>query len=492
MIPSAISYENLYRAYLDCRQNKRSKPDALRFEINSEENLRNLFEELLERTYHPSSCDCFVSTKPKLREIFASDFKDRIVHHLIVRYLEKIWEPVFIYDSYASRKAKGIHLAAKRLQGFTRKVTNNNTVPAYYMHLDIRSFFMNINKDILFGLIASRCRNPKIIRLAGVVIYQDPTQNFNLKSPESLLSCIPPHKSLFHMPKNKGLPIGNLTSQFFANVYLNGLDQFVKHELKCRFYMRYVDDFVLLDKNRASLVAWKEQIADYLKEKLQLDLNPSRCKIGPVSNGIDFLGYIVRPGYLLCRNRVVNNLKAKLRVFEQKLVTEEGAIRTIRYDDGILSDLFACVNSYFAHFKHASTYNLISNIFENYPILKQFYEYSKEKLKRIYLPPRNFGRIRTQYLYFLRRFFHSMIFFQVGCFYEFYGAQASKAAAYLKLKMIQGRYGFRRRCGIGKRALNRYVNLALEAEQPVVVINQTGHFISRVAERRIAVRYVFK
>jgi len=303
MIMSLFSFENIYRAYIDCRKNKRSKPDAIRFEMDAMENLHRLHFELTERSYHPSTSDCFAAKRPKLREIFAADFRDRIAHHLIVRYLEPIWERVFIFDSYASRRRKGIHLAAKRLRGFTRKVTRNGSVPAFYLQLDIRSFFMSIDKAILYELINSRCPDEEMLRLAQVIIFHDPTQDYRRKSSQKLLSRIPPYKSLFGCENGKGLPIGNLTSQFFANVYLNGLDQFVKHKLKCRYYMRYVDDFVLLDPDREKLSEWEARIIYYLHDRLRLELNHSRTKIRAINNGIDFLGYIIRPGYVLCRNR---------------------------------------------------------------------------------------------------------------------------------------------------------------------------------------------
>ena len=141
---SLFSYEHLYRAYLDCRKTKRTTPDALRFELHAEEWLYDLQRQLVERTYHPSTSLCFVAQKPKLREIFAADFRDRILHHLVVRELERMWEPIFIYDSYASRPHKGLHLAVERIHAFTRQVTCNRTRPAWYLQLDIQNFFMSI------------------------------------------------------------------------------------------------------------------------------------------------------------------------------------------------------------------------------------------------------------------------------------------------------------------------------------------------------------
>lgn len=266
-------FNNIYRQYLLCRQNKRNTFNALRFEVEQEKNLLALKEELEARTYRPSRSVCFFATKPKLREIFAADFRDRIVHHILVDYLERIWEPVFIHDSYACRKGKGVHKGVLRLQQFIRKVTRNGTIPAYYIQLDIKNYFMTIDKDILFSLIAKKVKDEDALWLSRVLIYHDCTDNYVFRGNFRVLKKIPPHKTLFYAPKNKGLPIGNLNSQFFANVYLNGLDQFVKHQLRCRYYIRYCDDFVLLSPDREELLRWRDQIAAFLRYNLKLELN---------------------------------------------------------------------------------------------------------------------------------------------------------------------------------------------------------------------------
>ena len=151
-----FSFENIYKNYLRCRKNKRNTVNALKFEINCEENLIDLKQELDMGSYYPSRSVCFMATKPKLREIFAADFRDRIVHHILVDYLEKIWEPKFIFDSYACRKGKGIHSGVKRLHGFLRKVSCNGSRPAFYMQLDIKNYFMSIDKDILTGSLQTK------------------------------------------------------------------------------------------------------------------------------------------------------------------------------------------------------------------------------------------------------------------------------------------------------------------------------------------------
>ena len=212
---SLLSFEAVYRAYLDCRKRKRGTINALEFEVNVLENLFDLALDLQKNKYRPSRSVCFITRSPKLREIFAADFRDRIVHHLAVRELEKHWEPRFIHDSFASRKGKGIHGAVKRLQGFMRKAGRSGKRAAWFLQLDIRSFFMSIDKDILFEIFKkdSKCSS-ELLNLLYTIIYHDPTTNYTFRGHPSMLELVPSHKSLFGVGNGKGLPIGNLSSQF--------------------------------------------------------------------------------------------------------------------------------------------------------------------------------------------------------------------------------------------------------------------------------------
>jgi len=336
-----FTYQQLYRCYIKCRKNKRNTINQLGFEINAEQNLLELEQELNGGTYHPGRSICFVVDKPKLREVFAADFRDRVVHHVLVDHLEPRAEPKFIYDSYACRKNKGTHAAAKRLQRFTRAVTHNNSKRAYCLQLDIRSFFVSMNKDILFDMVKKHTTDSAMIWLAKIIIYNDCTENCRITRGKNLIKHVPEHKSLFKQAKNKGLPIGNLTSQFFANLYLNELDQFVKHQLRCRHYMRYMDDVLILHQDKNRLEAWTGDIQAFLQERLDLILNTRKTAIRPISNGIDYLGYIVRPFYILVRRRVVNNLKARIR---------NGSLTKASY------------MSYMGHLKHANAHKLRKHI----------------------------------------------------------------------------------------------------------------------------------
>jgi hypothetical protein len=340
-----FSFKNIYRCYLDCRRQKRNTHNAIRFEINAEENILRLEKELQDHSYHPSRSVLFAARKPKLREIFAADFPDRIVHHILVNALENIWEPIFIHDSYASRDEKGTHKAVKRLQGFLRRITRNGRIRAFYLQLDIKGFFNNIDKDILFSLIKARVSDPEVLWLTKKIIFWDCTTSYIRRGPKDLLGRIPESKSLFGKENKRGLPIGNLTSQFFSNVYLNELDQFIKHTLKCRYYVRYVDDFVLLSRDREELIRCRDEIEQFLKYRLGITLHPVRRKLLPVSTGIDFLGYVVRHNYILVRRRVVNNLRAKIQEFKKHKVKNWKKFRSV-------------VASYAGHLKHANSFRL--------------------------------------------------------------------------------------------------------------------------------------
>jgi hypothetical protein len=195
-----------------------------------------------------------------------------------------------------------------------------------------------------------------ILWLAKTIIFYKPTKNYISKGNPSLFKLIPPRKSLFESSEEKGLPIGNYSSQFFANLYLNQLDQFIKRELRCEYYIRYADDLVLLDKNRGKLRHLEDKIQLFLEEELSLKLNQGKIKLQSINRGIDFLGYFIKPEYTLIRQRVVKKLEDKLYQLDQ---SSDSKLK--------LSDLkiLAMINSYYGHFKHAFSFNLRKNIYEN-------------------------------------------------------------------------------------------------------------------------------
>ena len=487
-----FSFENIYRQYLECRKNKRNTVNALTFEMNCEENLIDLKKELDTGSYYPSRSVCFMATKPKLREIFAADFRDRIVHHILVDYLEKIWEPKFIFDSYACRKRKGIHLGIKRLQGFLRKVTRNGSRGAFYLQLDIANFFMSIDKDILYALIADKVGDEAVLWLARTLIYHDCTKDYVLKGDRGYLKKIAPQKSLFYTKGRKGLPIGNLTSQFFANVYLNELDQFVKHHLKCRHYLRYCDDFVMLSEERDTLLTWRAEVERFLADRLRLRLNKKRQSLQPVSNGINFLGYIVRRSYILVRKRVVNNLRSRLSEFEGKLIKKHHPpYLQVIYDSQVLERLRATLASYFGHFQWADSYRLRMSLMKRYGFLKMFFTLKDGMIKEHYRVPGNIPSLRLQYRYFKTRFPRDVLLFQVGSHYEFY-EDSGDIARMLGLKKIHNPSARKVKYGFPLRYEKAFVGRITSRGLSVTVVGEGHRYLTRVKERLPRYSLVFQ
>jgi RNA-directed DNA polymerase len=315
------SKENLYLAYRKARKGKSKKASVIEFEDNLEENLNKLQEELLNLTYKPLPLKRFVIRDPKTRTIHASAFRDRIVHHAIINILEPIFEKIFIYDSYASRKDKGAHLAIKRFDYFQRKVTQNgcvftkrkenkNQVQGYCLKADIRHYFDTVNHQVLISIIRRKIKDKKVIWLINQILD-------NFDSPT----------------KGTGMPLGNFTSQFFANVYLNELDQFVKHKLRTKYYIRYVDDFVILYESKEQLEEWKIKINNFLKEKLKIELHPSKSHVLRLNSGINFLGFRVFYHHKLIRASNLKNFERRFNnmriLFDEEIVSREKALESL-------------------------------------------------------------------------------------------------------------------------------------------------------------------
>lgn len=356
-----FSFKTIYTSYKKCRKNKRNTSNALEFEIDLLQNLWQLHNELNTKRYKIGRSICFLTTSPKLREVFAADFRDRIVHHIVVDALEKVYEPKFISDVYNNRKNRGIHNAVKKAQSYMNATSNG-----YYLQLDIKGFFYNLNKNILYKKILkeqNKIAEP-ILHLTHKTIYHDPTRNYIFKGDRTLLEQLPEHKTLFKIPKHKGLPIGNLTSQFFANVYMNGFDNYVKRVLKVKHYIRYVDDFVLFDRSKERLLYLYNEIKKYLWVKLGLELR-NDTKLEKHSQGLNFLGYVIRENYILTRKRVVNNYKCKKAKYLQSYEKSLGKMPLSE-----IKEFLSVRASFESHIKHSNSYNLqkrVGELDENNP-----------------------------------------------------------------------------------------------------------------------------
>lgn len=195
--------------------------------------------------------------------------------------------------------------AAQRLESKVRSITHNWQKPAHYLKMDMANFFVSIDKEILYSLLAKNINEPHLLDLTGKVLFHDPRTDYVLHGNPAMLDLVPPHKRLTNHPASHGLPIGNLSSQFFANVYLNELDQFVKHKLRARHYARYVDDFVLLHESPQQLLQWQQEITDFLPGRLNAHVNPSKTILQPVNRGIDFVGQVIKPWRRTIRRRVL-------------------------------------------------------------------------------------------------------------------------------------------------------------------------------------------
>lgn len=275
------SWPNLLKAYKKACKDKRSLWYVADFEIRLEENLLKLQDELVRRTYRPGTYRSFYIHDPKTRLISAAPFRDRVVHHALCNVIEPIFERSFIYDSYANRIGKGTHRALNRCQMFARRFK-------YLMFCDVRQYFPSVDHEILRSIIERKISDTETLWLIDSILESGKDI---LKDNYDMVYF--PGDDLFAVNRPRGLPIGNLTSQFWANVYLNCFDHFVKRQLKCKGYIRYVDDTVLFDNDIEKLWQWKKAVVEKLAE-LRLTIHPETHP-RPVEEGVTFLGFTVFP-----------------------------------------------------------------------------------------------------------------------------------------------------------------------------------------------------
>jgi hypothetical protein len=325
----------LVAAYYDCRRNKRNTKSALAFEMHLERNLVGLFDELASGSYTPGRSICFVVTRPKPREVWAAAFRDRIVHHMLYNRIGPRFERSFSVDTCACIRGRGTLYAAHRLEHHVRSLTANWSRAGWYLKCDVANFFVAIDKRILAGLLEPRIHEPWWRELTLQILFHDPRTDVEMRCPASQLRLVPAHKRLTNQPAHLGLPIGNLSSQFFANIYLDRLDQFAKHQLHVRRYVRYVDDFVLLHESPAWLRATLAEIEAFLPRELAVELNPRKTVLQPIARGIDFVGQVLKPWHRRIRRRTFSE-----------------ALR--RTAEASPADVFATANSYFGLMRQAT------------------------------------------------------------------------------------------------------------------------------------------
>lgn len=331
------------KAFKKARKGKSKRWYVKEFESDLENNLLQLKYELETSIYNAKPLKRFIIRDPKTRVIHASQFKDRVVHHALCNIIEPIFDKTFIYDSYANRKKKGSHSALKRFDYFKRKVSSNgrlvrnakddNMVIGYALKADIKHYFDTVDHEVLLRIIKKKIKDENIIWLVQRIL-----DNHNFKV------------------LGKGMPIGNLTSQFFANVYLNELDYFVKHVLKAKYYLRYVDDFVILHRNKEVLEDYKKQTNEFLKT-VKLELHPEKSRVSSLHNGISLLGFRIFYHYKLPR-------KSNIRKFEIKMVD---LIEKYKRGEINKEKLMESIEGWCAYARHGNTYKYRKRLELNIP-----------------------------------------------------------------------------------------------------------------------------
>ena len=312
--PQIYNFNNLILAWKKARKNKTKKDYVIEFESKFKEKIVFLYRELKNEIYFPEKLKVFVLRDPKTRKISKSAFRDRIVHHAICNIIEPIFDKTFIYDCCANRKGKGNLFALKRLYKFSREVSRNgklsgllnkNQIKGYCLKADIKHYFQEVNHNVLIEILKKKIKDEKTINLINKILKNYPD-------------------------KEKGMPLGNLTSQFFANVYLNELDYFVKHKLRAKYYIRYVDDFVILHNSKEQLKIWKVEIDKFLRQELKIELHKDKSRVIPLSRGIDFVGFRNFYYNRLLRKRNVKKMLIKIKLFKEGFMSYEKLLESFQ------------------------------------------------------------------------------------------------------------------------------------------------------------------
>jgi RNA-directed DNA polymerase len=346
LYPQIVSFENLYLAYREAARGKRGQSNVAAFDFDLEANLFQLQAELHAKTYRPGAYASFRIREPKPRLISAAPFRDRVVHHALVRVVEPIFERSFIPDSYANRVGKGTHRALDRCQEFARRYP-------YVLQCDIRQFFPSVDLAILESSLARKIGDPDAMWLVGRILES----GVGVLAGEYDMVWFP-GDDLFAANRPRGLPIGNLTSQFWANCYLSPLDHFIQRDLKCPAYLRYVDDSLLFGDDKRTLWEWKRAIQAFLAGRLRLVLHARESTVYPVTNGIPFLGFRVYPGRRRLKRR--NGVAFARRLRRGCAALARGALS--------YEELHQRVQGWVAHAAHGDTYRLRQSLFSSLPI----------------------------------------------------------------------------------------------------------------------------
>ena len=359
-----VEYEELYDAYLDCRKRKRSSANCQQFEIDATRKLWQLWKDLNNGNYKVGRSIAFIVHHPKDREVFAADFRDRIVHHLIIRRIERLLEEEFIEDSYSCRKGKGTLYGIMRCEQFMRDVSENYTKKAYLLKGDFKSFFMRIDKRKMYKAICDLLETRGdfdeeslafMKHIIALIVFNRPQLNCVRKQPKSAWNCMPSDKTMFECDENHGVPIGNLTSQIFANLFLSVFDHWIKDFLGIKEYGRYVDDFFIVSLFLQLLVDLIPQIREFLA-KYGVTLHPKKVSIQEVEKGAVILGQVIKPYGRLIARRTVGTLYTRLVKYGEFIAWHKEHDEEIEKAD--IEYIVSSINSYYGYFRQAKSYNL--------------------------------------------------------------------------------------------------------------------------------------
>ncbi|MCB0565207.1 MAG: RNA-directed DNA polymerase [Lewinellaceae bacterium] len=328
------TFDSLLQAFYKARKSKRNASNVAAFEVNLEYELFQLKEELERETYQPGPYRTFFIHDPKKRMISAAPFRDRVVHHALCNVIEPIFEKTLIADTYANRKGKGTHAGIRRCQAFMHQYD-------FVLKADIRKYFPCIDHAILKRLIARKIKCPRTLRLINLII-----DNSNPQEPAP--DYFPGDDLFSPATRRKGLPMGNLTSQFFANLYLSPLDHFVKEELGFKGYVRYVDDFLLFASDKSRLHQAREAVRSFLAQELRLLLHPRKCEVFPVRDGVTFLGQRIFLTHRRLRRENVQRFRRRLRL----------RLEQLRKGELSAAKLECQLNSWLGHARQADTWRL--------------------------------------------------------------------------------------------------------------------------------------
>jgi retron-type reverse transcriptase len=311
-----ISIKNLFIAWKEFVRGKKNKNDVSEFTVSYEQELFSLHRKLVHGTYSHGGYHVFVVRDPKRRNIHKASVRDRVLHHTIHRILVPIFETGFIFDSYSSRKNKGVHLARERFQKFAWKLSQNNTKTVWILKCDIRKFFDCVNHEILIKLLSKRISCENTVNLLKNIIRS------------------------YEWEKGRGIPLGNLTSQLFSNVYMDPFDQFMKREMRVKYYLRYADDFVILSRDKEYLEELIEKIKGFFAEQLKLEVHPNKIEIKKWHTGIDFLGAVMFPYFCVLRTktkrRTIKKIQKSINLYQRGEIEYENMVSTIRSYLGIM------------------------------------------------------------------------------------------------------------------------------------------------------------